>query len=331
MVMPKQMTRALPVGVVMLALMSQPALAAVLCTFTITNVDFGSIDLLRGGALQTTGTISATCIDGAADDGLTICVHLPEGSGGLNSGGTRRTMKNDTAAMEYNLSIAGEEWGTIGGPFTPFLWQVPLNSSGNFNGTQSISGSVSSFQTTLPAGVYTDSFTGSTATKIEYKQGQNDCTSVGDSAAETDNATFIATADNIAACTVSATNITFVSVLSLKDFNVAATGSINVRCTTGISYQVGLDGGLDLAKDPLQRKMTLDGGEEQVTYQLHRNAARNPADAWGNTINTNTAGGIGSGGLPPDGPTFTVYGRVPMQTTPSPGTYTDTIIVTVTF
>ncbi|WP_163468383.1 spore coat protein U domain-containing protein, partial [Klebsiella michiganensis] len=28
---------------------------------------------------------------------------------------------------------------------------------------------------------------------------------------------------------------------------------------------------------------------------------------------------------------YTVYGRVPVQTTPAPGTYTDTITVTVTY
>jgi spore coat protein U-like protein len=29
--------------------------------------------------------------------------------------------------------------------------------------------------------------------------------------------------------------------------------------------------------------------------------------------------------------TFTIYGRVPAQTTPAPGTYTDTVTVTVTY
>ncbi len=320
MVMPKQMRQALLVAIVMLALMPQPALAAVSCTFSITNVDFGNIDTSSGGAFSITGTVSASCSEGAANDDLTICVHLPEGSGGLNSGGARRTMKNGTAAMEYNLSIAGEEWGTIGGPFTPFLWQVTLTPSGNFNGTQSVSGSVRSFQRTLPAGVYTDSFTGSTAAKIEYKQGQNDCTSIGNNPDGTYNGLFIATANNIAACTVSATNIKFLSVASLEFFNVAATGLINVTCTTGISYDVGLDGGLSGATDSVNRKMTL--GNEQLTYQLYRD--RTKRKPWGNTIGMNTAGGIGS-------EAFIVYGQVPLQTTPAPGTYTDTIIVTVTF
>jgi spore coat protein U-like protein len=320
----QQMRQGLLVVIMMFALTPQRALAVASCAFSITPVDFGSIDLLRGVAPPITGTIQANCSGGAANDDLTICVHLPEGSGGLNSGGARRTMKNGTDAMEYNLSVAGKEWGAIGGPFTLFLWQVTLTPSGNFNGTQSISGSVSSFQRTLPAGVYTDSFTGSTVAKIEYKQGQNHCTSIGNNPDGTEFESFTATANNIAACTVSATNIIFLSVLSLKDFNVAAKGTINVTCTTGISYQVGLDGGLSGATDPENRKMTL--GEEEVTYQLHHDVTRNKP--WGNTINTNTAGGIGSG----SSRAFTVYGRVPRrQPTPAPGTYTDTIIVTVTF
>ncbi len=69
--------------------------------------------------------------------------------------------------------------------------------------------------------------------------------------------------------------------------------------------------------------MTL--GEEEVTYQLYRD--RNRIEPWGSNTNTDTVAGTGSG----SSQAFTVYGRVPRQTTPPPGTYTDTIVVTVTF
>ena len=48
---------------------------------------------------------------------------------------------------------------------------------------------------------------------------------------------------------------------------------------------------------------------------------------WGNTVGTNTIAGTGSGGSQ----SYTVYGRVPPQTTPAAATYTDTITVTVTY
>jgi len=66
-------------------------------------------------------------------------------------------------------------------------------------------------------------------------------------------------------------------------------------------------------------------GSETVTYGLYLNAGR--TQPWGSTIGTNTASGTGSGFAQP----FTAYGRVLPQATPSPGTYTDTIVITVAY
>ncbi len=48
---------------------------------------------------------------------------------------------------------------------------------------------------------------------------------------------------------------------------------------------------------------------------------------WGNTIGTDTVAGTGTG----SNQSLTVYGRVPVQSTPVGATYTDTVIVTVTY
>ena len=48
---------------------------------------------------------------------------------------------------------------------------------------------------------------------------------------------------------------------------------------------------------------------------------------WGNSSGVITAAGTGSGLAQ----SLTVYGRVPAQTTPSPGAYTDTVVVTLTY
>ena len=77
------------------------------------------------------------------------------------------------------------------------------------------------------------------------------------------------------------------------------------------------------ATDPTQRKMTRSS--EAVTYALYRDAAR--SQPWGSTVGIDTAAGTGSGFAQG----FTVYGRVPPQPTPSPGTYTDTIVITVAY
>ena len=48
---------------------------------------------------------------------------------------------------------------------------------------------------------------------------------------------------------------------------------------------------------------------------------------WGNTVGTDTQAATGTGAAQ----TYTIYGRIPPQTTPAPATYSDTITVTVTY
>jgi spore coat protein U-like protein len=69
----------------------------------------------------------------------------------------------------------------------------------------------------------------------------------------------------------------------------------------------------------------MTSGANTVTYSLYTSAARTVV--WGNTVGTDTVSGSGSG----LGRSYTVYGRVPSQTVPPPATYTDTIVVTVTY
>lgn len=123
-------------------------------------------------------------------------------------------------------------------------------------------------------------------------------------------------------CLVSASGINFGSAGIIAS-NVDATGSTTVQCTNTTPYTVGLDGGTSGATDPTQRKMSK--GSEKITYGLYQNSAR--SQPWGNTIGTNTESGTGSG----SGQGLTVYGRVSSQTTPSPGSYSDSVVVTVTY
>jgi len=60
-------------------------------------------------------------------------------------------------------------------------------------------------------------------------------------------------------------------------------------------------------------------GAETITYGLYKDADR--SQPWGDTGTPgSTIAGTGNGAAQ----TLTVYGRVPPQKTPSPGTYTDT-------
>jgi spore coat protein U-like protein len=98
--------------------------------------------------------------------------------------------------------------------------------------------------------------------------------------------------------------------------------TIGVQCSHALPYTVALDRGQTGATDPRQRKM-LKGGE-QVTYGLYRDAARSLP--WGSTLGT-TVSAVGNTTVQ----NLTVYGRIPAQSTPSPGLDAHTVVVTVSY
>ena len=67
------------------------------------------------------------------------------------------------------------------------------------------------------------------------------------------------------------------------------------------------------------------GGTETVQYQMFQDAGR--TSNWGLTADTEDVTGTGDGTVQ----THTVYGRVPIQTTPQPGDYDDTVTVSLTY
>jgi spore coat protein U-like protein len=72
--------------------------------------------------------------------------------------------------------------------------------------------------------------------------------------------------------------------------------------------------------------MTRGGGTDQVHYQLYQNASY--STAWGDgSAGTSTMAGAGTG----SSQSLTVYARVQAQTTPTAGTYVDTVIATITY
>lgn len=113
---------------------------------------------------------------------------------------------------------------------------------------------------------------------------------------------------------------------NLLNANFDATSAVTLTCTNGTTYDVGLNAGVNAgtAGDVSTRRMA--NGAEYVSYNMYSNAGS--TTVWGNTVSTNTVAGTGNG----TPQTLTVYGRVPVQSpTPAPGTYLDTVTVTVTY
>lgn len=108
------------------------------------------------------------------------------------------------------------------------------------------------------------------------------------------------------------------------DTAVEATSEITVQCTSGTDYDIGLNEGVGVGATVTDRLMT-GPNDETVEYSLYTDAGR--TDVWGDTLGADTVAGIGTG----DEQAYTVFGQVPAQPTPAPGTYNDTITVTLTY
>jgi len=102
-------------------------------------------------------------------------------------------------------------------------------------------------------------------------------------------------------------------------------GAIRVQCTAGTAYNIGLNAGSNPATpgDITTRRMA--NGSNYVSYQLYLDAGR--TSVWGSTVGTNTVSGTADGTVQ----NYQVFGRVPAQTTPPAGGYTDVVTINVTF
>lgn len=114
---------------------------------------------------------------------------------------------------------------------------------------------------------------------------------------------------------------------SLLDATIDASSSnvISVTCTSGATYDIGLDAGLNAGSPGDTTTRRMNNGSNYVAYDLFQ--AANGTTHWGDTVGSDTLHDTGSG----TAQTYTVYGRVLAQTTPPAGTYNDTVTVTVTY
>lgn len=288
-----------------------------------TTVAFGSFDASTGSAVDTTGMISFNCNGMAKNSSYNFCISIESGS--AFSGSTRQ-LASGASRLNYGLysdAARISNWGSYRTGFggSGVTVNQPTGSSSNLVFSVTVYGRIFSGQTSAPAGAYTSSFTNSPyVTWDEAPPAGDPCLT----STKTLQTSFAANATVVSTCQVSATNLNFGSVGSLTSA-VDATNTVNVTCSNGTAYQVGLGVGNGSGATVAARKMTKAATSNTTTYSLYRNAAR--SQVWGTTIGTDTQSGTGTG----SSQSLTVYGRVPSQTTPPPGVYTDTIVVTVTY
>lgn len=303
------------------ALLTAGHAAAQSCSLSVTPLVFGSIDVTANAQVDATATATVTC-SGLPLQAVGVCIDLGPGSGGATDA-TNRFMVNGAQQLRYGLYSTGmTPWGSSSWPAggaNPVGFNINLSVGGTGSRSETITGRVFSGQPTAAPLSYSSTFTGLDARirygLLSFLLGCNLLTN-------SQSTTFNVTANVPTTCRVTANNLNFgpAGVLgSARDVNT----TVAPTCTNGTPYQVGLDGGLSGATNPTQRRMSK--GAEFVTYGLYRDAAR--TQPFGNTLGSDTLAATGSGLAQ----TVTVYGRVPSQTTPSPGTYSDTIVTTVVY
>ncbi|NLS17185.1 spore coat protein U domain-containing protein [Rhizobium sp. P40RR-XXII] len=317
-------------SIALLLVLLLPSLcAAQSCSFTATDMNFGAVDTLSGTPVNSTSTINVSCSGGVLDLGkrLLICPNIGAGSGGASSSAARQ-MVNGASSLNYQLySDSGRSviWGSSNWSYPSrapayALTMALLNGSlVGATGSMTVYGSALGSPPTAAPGAYTSSFT-SPDTSFYYSY--SSATNCASPSGTVGTASFSVNASVAGNCLVSVQNIDFGTQGVLRT-NVDATGSVTATCTPGTNYTISLNGGTANAA-PTARKMAK--GAETVTYGLYKDTGR--LQPWGDA-NTpgSTVAGSGTGAAQP----LTVYGRVPPQTTPSPGVYTDTVVVTLTY
>ena len=121
-----------------------------------------------------------------------------------------------------------------------------------------------------------------------------------------------------ATCSTATSAVNFGAVASGS--GAVTTGSVDVTCTSGTPYTIALNEGL--YHDGTDRRIS--DGTEFLVYTLLDNGSTLP---WGDgTLNGDTVGGTGTGAVQ----SYTVDAALTGAAV-TPGTYTDTVTVTVTY
>lgn len=293
------------------------------CSFSVTNVAFGTVNVTANTAVNTTATVSVTCSALLGSPAFNVCVNLGAGSGGATNA-ANRFMLSGANTLTYGLfSDAARTipWGSslwAGGGANAVLINFPGLPllGGQVTETATVYGRVYSGQQTVVAGSYLSTFS-STNAEIMWPVSSSSCSGFFATA----TTSFNATATVPTTCTVAANNLNFGTVGVLAA-NTDATTALSPVCTNGTPYNVGLDKGLN-GSSVTTRQMK--AGSALINYSLFSNSGR--TTNWGNTVGTDTVSGTGTG----TAQSLNVYGRIPPQATPSPATYNDTIVVTLTY
>jgi spore coat protein U-like protein len=305
------------------------------CSVSTASGNYGSVDILSGSSVDTTSSFTATCSGCLSPLGCTynVCIQFDQGS--PNSNSSIRYMGSGPNTIQHELysdAARTQIWGSWGYGTSQYgTAGVSLNLTipflSNASQAYTVYGRLKAGQQTAVPGTYTWNTASPALAGSGYLITSPNCSANPGNFANAGSSPWTATI--LANCHLSATPLNFGSA-SLLTSNVDSTAMLTVQCTNTTPYSIGLDSGANASGG--QRRM-LHGASNYISYNLYTDAARSAA--WSTTTSasscTNGGGtcvlGTGTG----SNQSVIVYGRVPSQVAPAVGTYSDTVIATITF
>ena len=145
-------------------------------------------------------------------------------------------------------------------------------------------------------------------------------------AQQTDTDNLAVSATVTANCVVTTSPVAFGNIDVTSNQEIDNTGGISVTCTSGTAWAASADAGAGSTATLTNREMV--NGANKLNYALYIDAGR--TSIWGDGAEGATASitDTGTG----TAQASTIYARVPSGQTGLPaGSYTDTVVVTVTY
>jgi spore coat protein U-like protein len=281
---------------------AQPAFAANQitggCSASSTGINLPAYDVIAKTQRIGTATLAVRCTGTGT---ATAEAALTGGSGTCSA----RSMSSGSSQLSYNI-YTDATYGTIWCQPT----RIPLSFTFNSQTIpQTLIQNITMYvrvpaSQTIPVGAYTD-----TVGSLVFWTGGN---------SGADNFTVAENAP--ASCSASVTSLAFGTFTGAVK---TGTASVSVNCSSGSAYTIALSGGSYLSGT--QRRMKSAAGQF-IAYSLYKDAAL--ANVWGDgtTLGTTASGGGNTGAQ-----SYTVYGRAPAAALPPPGSYADSVVVTVSY
>lgn len=284
--------------------------AALSCNLAMEKLNFSEISVSDGLSLKTSGEATVSCSGGIAHSIVQVDLTIGSKGGSYRLDATSRNMIGDGEA-QLSYTVTGINDAEI------IVFEVQLDENGHATIKTPLDAKITSPGSEMIAGHYRSD----DLVALKFCQS----TQLNETECNESTPTGIFTVEAIvtASCSVSVSNMDFGTITPKVFSTVDQTAIISLSCTNETDYTIGLNQGVySMDTGPTGRRM--NNGGHRLAYGLYLDSAR--SESWGHDAGT-VAAGVGSGGEQ----SHTVFGRIFSNQEAFAGTYSDTVVVIVTY